>query len=504
MPDVLPHPIFQPPIFLPPDIVVIGGGLAGSEAAWQLAERCLGLRVRLYEMRPAVQTPAHTTGRLAEVVCSNSFGGEGEESAAGILKAELALGRSLILECAHASRVPAGGALAVDRDRFAELVSARVGSHPRIELIREEAVNLPELASEGSASPPCIVATGPLTSSAMAGALRARVGGEGYLSFFDAVAPIVTRESVNMEKAYAAGRYGRGSDYVNCPMNKEEYRAFYEFLIRAERVRPHEFERGMLFEKDAWFEGCMPIEEMASRGADTLRFGPMKPVGLPDPRTGREPWAVVQLRQDNSEGTLLNLVGFQTGLKWGAQSALVRMIPGLEDADIVRFGVMHRNIYVNAPAVLDAHLRLKEKDGSFSNSRLFLAGQITGVEGYMESTAMGLVAGVNAACLLQGRPLPLWPRETAIGSLLHYLQDTGKERALVSTGSRASGPCGKKNFQPMNANLGLFPSLPQKVKDKKQKARMLHDQAMAASRAFWESSSVPTKFESSESSESFY
>jgi methylenetetrahydrofolate--tRNA-(uracil-5-)-methyltransferase len=443
------------------DIVVAGGGLAGSEAAWQLAER--GFRVRLYEMRPAVQTPAHATGRLAEVVCSNSFGGEGEKSAAGILKSELALGRSLILECAHLTRVPAGGALAVDRDRFAELVTARIESHPRVELVREEVSELPDC--------PCIAATGPLTSSAMARALLAKIGekiGDGYLSFFDAVAPIVTRESVDMEKAYAAGRYGRGSDYINCPMNKEEYLAFYDFLARAERVQPHEFERGMSFEKNSWFEGCMPVEEMASRGTDTLRFGPMKPVGLPDPRTGREPYAAVQLRQDNSEGTLLNLVGFQTGLKWGEQSRLVRMIPGLENAEIVRFGVMHRNIYVNAPAVLDEHLRLKNGGG-----RLFLAGQITGVEGYMESTAMGLAAAANAACLLQDRPLPVWPRETAIGSLLHYLQDFGGNEG------------GKKNFQPMNMNLGLFPPLPEKIRDKKQKARMFHDRALAASRVFW-------------------
>ncbi|MDR2176214.1 MAG: methylenetetrahydrofolate--tRNA-(uracil(54)-C(5))-methyltransferase (FADH(2)-oxidizing) TrmFO [Synergistaceae bacterium] len=447
-----------------PDITVIGGGLAGSEAAWQLAER--GFRVRLYEMRPFVQTPAHGTGRLAEVVCSNSFGGEGEESAAGILKAELALGRSLILECARAARVPAGGALAVDRDRFAERVTARVESHPRVELVREEAAGLPEAGL-------CIAATGPLTSSAMAEALRAKIG-KDYLSFFDAVAPIVTRESVDMEKAYAAGRYGRGSDYLNCPLNKEEYLAFYGFLTRAERARPHEFERGMRFGKDSWFEGCMPIEEMASRGTDTLRFGPMKPVGLPDPRTGREPYAAVQLRQDNSEGTLLNLVGFQTGLKWGEQARLIRMIPGLENADIVRFGVMHRNIYVNAPAVLDSHLRLRNGEG-----RVFLAGQITGVEGYMESTAMGLAAGVNAARLLQGRPLPLWPRETAIGSLLHYLQDSGGDEK------------GRKNFQPMNMNLGLFPAFPQKIRDKKQKARMFYERAAAASRAFWEAGENP-------------
>jgi methylenetetrahydrofolate--tRNA-(uracil-5-)-methyltransferase len=294
----------------------------------------------------------------------------------------------------------------------------------------------------------------------MAKALRDLIGKE-YLSFFDAAAPIVTRESVDMGKAYAAGRYGRGSDYINCPMNKDEYLAFYEFLIGAERVQPREFERGVHFGKNSWFEGCMPIEEMASRGPDTLRFGPMKPVGLPNPRTGREPYAAVQLRQDNSEGTLFNLVGFQTGLKWGAQSRLIRMIPGLENADIARFGVMHRNIYVHAPSALDEHLRLKNGVG-----RIFLAGQITGVEGYMESTAMGLAAAANAARMLEGRVLPVWPRETAIGSLLRYLGDPGIKEG------------GKKNFQPMNMNLGLFPPLPQKIRDKKQKARLIYARAV--------------------------
>lgn len=439
--------------FLKPDITVIGGGLAGSEAAWQLAKR--GIHVQLYEMRPFVQTPAHSTAQLAEIVCSNSFGGEASTGAAGILKAELELGASLILECAHVSRVPAGGALAVDRERFAQLVSAHIESHPHIEVVREEIAVLPE--------GPVIIATGPLTSSGMAQTLQGLIG-ERYFSFFDAVAPIVTRESVNMDIAWIAGRYGRGNDYINCPLDRERYSAFCEILLQAERVVPHEFERGMHFEKDTYFEGCMPIEVMASRGMDTLRFGPMKPVGLPDPRTDREPYAVVQLRQDNREGTLLNLVGFQTGLKWNDQSRLIKMIPGLENTDIVRFGVMHRNIYVNAPAVLDPHLRLKHAE----RDAIFLAGQITGVEGYMESTAMGLVAGVNAACLLQGRALPRWPRETAMGSLLHYLQD-----AEVKT------------FQPMNTNLGIFPALPQRIKDKKQKAQAVYDRALSAARAFW-------------------
>jgi methylenetetrahydrofolate--tRNA-(uracil-5-)-methyltransferase len=414
-------------------------------------------------MRPFVQTPAHSTALLAEVVCSNSFGGEGDTGAAGILKAELELGGSLILSCAHTTRVPAGGALAVDRDRFAELVSARVESHPNVELVRDEVMAVPE--------EPAILATGPLTSSAMAGSLGELIG-ERYLSFFDAVAPIVTRESVDMEKTYVAGRYGRGDDYINCPMNREEYIAFYEALIAAERVVPHDFERGMRFEADAYFEGCMPVEVIASRGADTLRFGPMKPVGLPDPKTGREPYAVVQLRQDNREGTLFNLGGLQTGLKWGEQSRLIRKIPGLENAEIVRFGVMHRNIYVNAPTVLDGHLRLKNARGRDASSSLFLAGQITGVEGYMESTAMGMVAGVNAARLLRGETLLSWPRVSAVGSLLNYLQN-----ALVE---------GRKTFQPMNVNLGIFPPLERHVKDKKQKARDNHARALDASRAFWD------------------
>ncbi len=433
-------------------IDVVGGGLAGCEAAWQLAER--GIPVRLFEMRPLVATPAHTTDRLAEVVCSNSFGAEGETAAAGILKAELAVFRSLILECAHATRVPAGGALAVDRERFSALVTRRIDAHPGITLVREEVRVLPP--------GPAIVATGPLTAAALAGDLRERLGHE-YVAFFDAVAPIVTRESIDMDRAYVAGRYGRGDDYINCPMTREEYETFLEALLSAERALPHDFERGM------YFEGCMPVEAIADRGPDTLRFGPMKPVGLPDPQTGREPWAVVQLRRDNADGTLYNLVGFQTGLKWGEQRRVIALIPGLERAEIVRFGVMHRNTSVNAPAVLDAHLRpipLGRQD-------LFLAGQITGVEGYMESTAMGLAAGLNAACLLRGqgqgeeKPLPEWPAETAVGSLLRYL--------------RTADP---KHFQPMNTNLGIFPPLAERIRNKRERAAAFHARAVAAAEAF--------------------
>ncbi|MCR5347493.1 MAG: methylenetetrahydrofolate--tRNA-(uracil(54)-C(5))-methyltransferase (FADH(2)-oxidizing) TrmFO [Fretibacterium sp.] len=435
-------------------ITVIGGGLSGCEAAWQIAER-EGLPVRLVEMRPLATTPAHTTALLAEVVCSNSFGGvidpgpEEHITAAGILKEELELGGSLILSCARASRVPAGGALAVDRERFSSLVTEKITSHPKIQLVREEVASLPE--------GPAIIATGPLTAPALAEALRSALGKE-YVAFFDAVAPIVTRESINMGKAFAAGRYGRGGDsYINCPMNREEYSVFYNELIHAQRALPHDFERGM------YFEGCMPIEAIAERGTDTMRFGPLRPVGLPDPRTGRESWAVVQLRQDNAEGTLYNLVGFQTALKWGEQKRVFSLIPGLEKAEFVRFGVMHRNTSVNAPAVLDPWLRLT----SAGRGDIFLAGQITGVEGYMESTAMGLVAGINAARLLRGRPLPDWPETTAIGSLLHYL--------------RSADPA---HFQPMNMNLGIFPHLENRIRDKRQRAAGYRERAATAMKDF--------------------
>ena len=427
---------------------VIGGGLAGCEAAWQLARR--GLPVRLFEMRPLVMSPAHTTDRLAEVVCSNSFGAEGETAAAGILKAELAILRSLVLECAHASRVPAGGALAVDRERFSTLVTERILGHPNIALVREEVRTIP--------TGPTVLATGPLTAEPLAHVLREALGHE-YVAFFDAVAPIVTLESVDMDKAYVAGRYGRGDDYINCPMTGEEYAAFLEALLAAKRALPHDFERGM------YFEGCMPVEAIADRGPDTLRFGPMKPVGLPDPRTGREPWAVVQLRRDNAEGTLYNLVGFQTGLEWGEQRRVFSMIPGLEHAEFVRFGVMHRNTSVNAPAVLDAHLRPLP----LGRGDLFLAGQITGVEGYMESTAMGLAAGLHAACLATGRPLPSWPDETVVGSLMRYLRTADPER-----------------FQPMNANLGILPPLEGRIRDKKLRAAACRARAVAAAEAFRE------------------
>ena len=422
------------------DIKVIGGGLAGSEAAWQIAQR--GINVELYEMRPGLLTPAHKTGGLGELVCSNSLGSENKDghiSAAGILKEELSLMGSIILSSAESSRVPAGGALAVDRERFSALVTERITTHPNIKVIREECRDLPDT--------PAIIASGPLTSDELARSLSVIVG-EG-IYFYDAVAPVILKDSIDLSKVFMSGRYGRGEDYINCPLTREEYEKFYDALIHAERNLPHDFERGK------YFEGCMPVEAIAERGIDTLRFGPMKPRGLIDPNTGREPYAALQLRQDNADGTMYNLVGFQTGLKWGEQRRVFSLIPGLENAEFVRLGVMHRNTSVNAPLVLDKWLRLRDKPN------IFLAGQLTGVEGYMESTAMGLVAGLNAACGLR-----TWPRESAIGSLIHYLMTTEE-----------------KHFQPMNINLGLFPELPG-IRGKKDRAQLHRDRAINAIKGF--------------------
>ncbi|MBQ3455285.1 MAG: methylenetetrahydrofolate--tRNA-(uracil(54)-C(5))-methyltransferase (FADH(2)-oxidizing) TrmFO [Synergistaceae bacterium] len=427
------------------DILIIGAGLAGCEAAYQVSRR--GLRVELHEMRPEILTPAHKTGLLAEIVCSNSLGSENKDgriTAAGILKEELKILDSLILSCAEESRVPAGGALAVDRDKFSALVTERITNDPNITLIRKEYTHLPAMTA--------IISSGPLTSDSLAENLRS-VTGEG-IYFYDAVAPVVMRESIDMSKVFVSGRYGRGDDYINCPMTKGEYSAFYDALTHAERNIPHDFEKGK------YFEGCMPVEALAERGYDTLRFGPMKPRGLVDPKTGREPFAAVQLRQDNAEGTLYNLVGFQTGLKWPEQKRVFSMIPGLEHAEFARLGVMHRNTSVNAPLVLDEHLRLKAREN------IFLAGQITGVEGYVESTAMGLVAGVNASLLLSGKNLPSWPRESAIGSLIHYLMTTDP-----------------KHFQPMNMNLGIFPEI-SGIRGKKERAEFHRNRAVDAMRRF--------------------
>ena len=427
------------------DILIIGAGLAGCEAAYQLSRR--GFSVELHEMRPDILTPAHKTGLLAEIVCSNSLGSENKDgriTAAGILKDELKTLDSLILSCAEASRVPAGGALAVDRDKFSALVTERIASTPNITLIRGEYTDIPAMTA--------IISSGPLTSDKLAENLRSLTG-EG-IYFYDAVAPVIMRESIDMSKVFVTGRYGRGDDYINCPMTKDEYYAFYDALIHAERNVPHDFEKGK------YFEGCMPVEALAERGYDTLRFGPMKPRGLTDPKTGREPFAAVQLRQDNSEGTLYNLVGFQTGLKWPEQKRVFSMIPGLEHAEFARLGVMHRNTSVNAPAVLDEHLRLKARDN------IFLAGQITGVEGYVESTAMGLAAGINASCFLAGKNLPAWPRESAIGSLIHYLMTTDP-----------------KHFQPMNMNLGIFPEV-SGIRGKKERAEFHRMRAVDSIRKF--------------------
>ena len=427
------------------DIIIIGAGLAGCEAAYQLSRR--GFSVELHEMRPDVMTPAHKTGLPAEIVCSNSLGSEnkdGRVTAAGILKEELRMMDSLILSCAELSRVPAGGALAVDRVKFSQLVADRIASDRNIALVRNEYTDIPAMTA--------IIASGPLTSDRLAESLREIAGERIY--FYDAVAPVIMRDSIDFGRVFVSGRYGRGDDYINCPMTRGEYSAFYDALIHAERNIPHDFEKGK------YFEGCMPVEALADRGYDTLRFGPMKPRGLTDPNTGREPFAAVQLRQDNSEGTLYNLVGFQTGLKWPEQKRVFSMIPGLEHAEFVRLGVMHRNTSVNAPAVLDEHLRIKARDN------IFLAGQITGVEGYMESTAMGLAAGINASCLLAGKSFPSWPRESAIGSLIHYLMTTDP-----------------KHFQPMNVNLGIFPEI-SGIRGKKERAEFHRSRAVNAMKEF--------------------
>ena len=411
-------------------ITVVGAGLAGSEAAWQLCKR--GIPVTLIEMRPQRTTPAHRTGGFAELVCSNSLGADEITSPGGILKAELDMMGSLILYCARRSRVPAGKALAVDRDSFSECVTGALVSDPLVTVERKEIQEIPE--------GPAIIATGPLTSDPLARSLSRTVG-ENFLSFFDAVSPVVTAESIDMTRAFRGSRWGPGDDYINCPMTREEYEAFHTALVSAERAPRHDFEKD-----DRYFEGCLPVEVIASRGVDTLRFGPLRPVGLKDPVSGEEPWAVVQLRQENTAGTLYNLVGFQTNLRWPEQERVFRMIPALSGAEFVRLGVMHRNIYVDAPRVLDPFLRLKARND------IFLAGQITGVEGYVESTAMGLVAALNAAAMVSGLEFSVWPRETAVGSLLAHLSDHQP-----------------RSFQPMNTNLGIFPPLAERIKKRPER-----------------------------------
>jgi methylenetetrahydrofolate--tRNA-(uracil-5-)-methyltransferase len=409
---------------------VVGAGLAGSEAAWQIAKR--GIRVHLYEMRPVKQTPAHHTDKFAELVCSNSLRANSLTNAVGVLKEEMRHLDSVIIRSADDCSVPAGGALAVDRHEFAGKVTERVKNHPNVTVFHEEVTDIPEGIT--------VIATGPLTSEALSKKLR-DLTGEDYLYFYDAAAPIIEKDSIDMEKVYLKSRYDKGeAAYLNCPMTEEEFNRFYDALISAETVPLKEFE------KEIYFEGCMPIEVMAQRGKKTLLFGPMKPVGLEDPRTGKRPYAVVQLRQDDAAGTLYNIVGFQTHLKWGPQKEVIRLIPGLENAEIVRYGVMHRNTFINSPKVLKPTYQFHKRD------TLFFAGQMTGVEGYVESAASGLIAGINAARLAQGLDPVVFPKETAMGSMARYITEANPE-----------------NFQPMNANFGLFPPLPEKIKGKKER-----------------------------------
>ena len=412
-------------------VKVVGAGLAGSEAAWQLAVR--GVDVELIEMKPAKRTPAHAADGFAELVCSNSFRGDDLSNAVGLLKEEMRRMDSLIMRCADAHRVPAGGALAVDREAFSAAVTESIRNHPRITITEAEVTGIPEGR--------VIIATGPLTSDALAEKLAVLDPEGAPLSFYDAAAPIVTFESIDMESAYFASRYGKGTaDYVNCPMNEEEYRAFREELCGAEEAEMHGFDDGGVF------EGCMPIEVMARRGEDTMRYGPMKPVGLTDPRTGKDPYAVVQLRQDNADGTIYNIVGFQTHLKFPEQKRVFSMIPALRNAEFVRYGVMHRNTYLNSPRLLDRYYRLRQ------DPRVSFAGQMTGVEGYVESAASGMLVGIETAHELLGLPPVDFPAETAIGSLALY----------VSGGAVSS-------FQPMNINFGIITPLGYRVKGKRNK-----------------------------------
>lgn len=424
-------------------ISIIGAGLAGSEAAWQAAQR--GAEVTLYEMRPEKQTPAHKTGGFAELVCSNSLRGAGLENAVGVLKEEMRRLGSLIMAAADATRVPAGGALAVDRHGFSDYITQRIEAHPQIHVVRTEVQKVP--LSEDMVT---IVASGPLTEGALADDIAQRTGGDS-LYFYDAAAPIVSLESVDMTKAYRASRYGKGeAAYINCPMTEAEYRAFYAALVTAEKAPTHGFE------KEKFFEGCMPVEVMAARGEDTLLYGPLKPVGLEHPVTGVRPFAVVQLRQDNAEGTLYNIVGFQTHLKWPEQRRVFGMIPGLEHAEFLRYGVMHRNTFLNAPRHLLPTYQLRGEE------RLLFAGQMTGVEGYVESASSGLVAGINAARIARGEAPLIFPETTCHGALAHY----------ITTGEA-------EHFQPMNVNFGLLPPLPQRIRKKREKKQRLAERALA-------------------------
>ena len=423
------------------EVKVIGAGLAGCEAAWQLANR--GITVTLYEMKPKKMTPAHHSADFAELVCSNSLRGDRLENAVGLLKEELRRLDSLILGCAEATRVEAGGCLAVDRGGFSKMVTEKIRSHPRITVVEEEVTAIPE--------GPVIVATGPLTSDALSKAIGEYFGETGYLHFFDAAAPLVTAESIDMDLAWWQSRYDRGTpDYVNCAMNREEYEAFWQELTTAQEAEVHGFE-----DKNV-FEGCMPVEVMARRGIDTLRYGPLKPVGLKDPRTGKEPYAVVQLRQDNAAGSVFNLVGFQTHLKFGEQKRVFSMIPALKNAEFVRYGVMHQNTFLQSPKLLDRYYADRR------NPLVAFAGQMTGVEGYVESTASGYLAAVAMAAKIQGRPLPDFPKTTAIGALGLYISDESVE-----------------NFQPMNINFSIIAPLEQRIRKKAEKNLAISQRALA-------------------------
>ena len=419
-------------------VTIIGAGLAGCEAAWQLVNR--GIPVRLIEMKPEKYSPAHKYPGFAELVCSNSLKAEQLSNASGLLKAELRAMNSLILRCAEQSRVPAGGALAVDREQFSDGITAALRQHPLVSVEHRVVSEMPDA--------PAIIATGPLTDPALTDAITAYTGAQA-LNFFDAAAPIVTADSLDMDKVFRASRYGKGTDdYLNCPMTEDEYNAFYDALVGAELAELHDFEKKLVF------EGCLAVEILASRGRQTLAFGPLKPVGLVDPRTGREPYAVVQLRQENAQGTLYNLVGFQTRLKWGEQKRVFGMIPGLEHAEFARYGVMHRNTYLNGPEVLSKNYASK------ADSLLRFAGQLTGVEGYMESTASGLVAAVSLARAMSGQPEPDFTGRTILGALERHVRTPSA------------------NFQPMNANFGILESLPFRVKGKKNRYEKLSEVAI--------------------------
>lgn len=428
-------------------IIVIGGGLAGTEAAWQLAQR--GHSVTLYEMRPKKTTGAHVTNNLGELVCSNSLGSKLPDRATGVLQNEMKMLDSLLIQCAEESAVPAGGALAVDREKFAELVTQKISDHTNIEVTREEVTIL-------DLNAPTIVATGPLTSPALAQKI-AELTGQEYLYFYDAISPIVVADTINMDVAFHANRYDRGDneegDYINCPMDKDQYYAFVTALQNAETIELRDFER----EDPNFFEGCIPIEQLAKRGKETLAFGPMRPVGLTNPHTGNRPYAVVQLRRDNLAGSLYNIVGFQTNIRWGQQKDILNLIPGLKEAEYIRFGQMHRNTFINAPTLLKPTMEFR------NNENLYFGGQITGVEGYVGNVATGLIAAINLSRRLTGKSEWVPPRETMVGALCHYVTHTEP-----------------KSFQPMKANFGILPSLEQKIKGKQQRKQAYADRAKEA------------------------